>query len=54
LGYREWAIANPIAFELFAGKKVSEFDPVSETISATAEKGYKILFNLFDSAWQIP
>lgn len=52
LGYREWAVTNPIAFGLFAGKKVYGFDPVSETISATAEKGYQILFNLFDRAWQ--
>lgn len=52
LGYREWAIANPIAFGLFAGRQVYGFDPVSEKISAAAEKGYHILFNLFDRAWQ--
>jgi AcrR family transcriptional regulator len=52
LGYREWAVANPIAFGLFAGRKVYGFDPVSQTISATAQKGYRILFDLFDTAWQ--
>jgi AcrR family transcriptional regulator len=52
LGYREWAVANPIAFGLFAGTKVYGFDPASQTIFTTAEKGYQILFDLFDKAWQ--
>ncbi len=52
LGYREWAIANPIAFGLFAGRQVYGFDPLNQSISSTAEKGYQILFNLFDRAWQ--
>lgn len=52
LGYREWAVANPVAFGLFAGKKVSGIDPASQSFSEKTEIGYRIFFNLFDRAWQ--
>jgi len=53
LGYREWAIANPMAFGLFAGKKIFGMDSTSQRFSEKTEKGYHIFFNLFDKAWRL-
>ncbi len=51
MGYRRWAITNPNAFGLFAGRSVSGFDPGLHEVSSLAAQGYGIFFKLFNQAY---
>ncbi len=46
--YRAWAIENPNAFSLFAGRPVEAFE--SEDVSILATRGYRLFFDLFEEA----
>lgn len=51
MGYRHWAITNPNAFGLFAGRSVFGFNSGDHEVSSMAIRGYKIFFRLFDQAY---
>lgn len=51
MGYRSWAITNPNAFGLFAGRSVYGFNSGHHEVSSLAVKGYGIFFKLFDQAF---
>ncbi|MCG8633385.1 MAG: TetR/AcrR family transcriptional regulator [Desulfobacterales bacterium] len=46
--YRAWAIDNPNAFSLFAGREVEGFG--SGDITILASRGYRVFFDLFKEA----
>jgi len=48
--YRQWAVANPSAFSLFAGQPVSGLGTDNGAQAELADRGYKLFFNLFDRA----
>ncbi len=48
--YRAWAIENPNAFSLFAGRPVTGFASGENPVSILATRGYRVFFDLFEEA----
>ncbi len=48
--YRAWAIENPNAFSLFAGRPVAGFTSGENPVSILATRGYRLFFDLFKEA----
>jgi len=50
--YREWAVANPNMFGLFAGRQVYGFTPRDPRVTHEADKVYQIFIDLYLGAWK--
>ncbi len=50
--YRDWAVATPNRFKLFAGRKVYGFDPKDSRVTKQADKVYLIFIELYQRAWE--
>ncbi len=51
--YREWAVANPNMFGLFAGRQVYGFIPRDTRVTHEADKVYQIFIDLYLGAWEL-
>jgi len=50
--YREWAVANPNMFGLFAGRQIYGFSPRDTQVTNEADKVYQIFIDIYLSAWE--
>lgn len=52
IAYREWGVANPSMFALFAGKPVAGFENQDPEVLAEADQVYDLFLKIYDAAWQ--
>lgn len=52
MAYRKWAVTNPAAFGLFAGRLVPGFEPAEGRMVERADVLYKLFHNIFLNAWK--
>ncbi len=52
IAYWHWAIDNPVAFSLYAGRPVYGINPPEESVINEAEKVYRFFINLYRMAWK--